>query len=308
MENLLPLQVGVTAIENLGLALMVGLLACKHCVAASVPTHKERDNILLRVFAGTSIVTFIVHIVSFWLALASMADVPLGQAFRLIASSAAATQIGHMWIAGMVALTLLAGTSVTRMFPRWRDLFAWCLLLALILSRSAASHAASADNATIAILIDALHLLGTSVWMGSVIVAALLVVPGLMHQSGGQRAASLMSFASFLSLAATVALAAVVLTGVYKTWNNLGPPAPFAFTNYVNILAVKLALVVLATGLGAGNRFFVMPLLGKSLAAPEANGDRAQRTFILILRIESGVLLLVLIAASLLSFTSPTGN
>lgn len=286
---------------------MVGVLACGHFAAASLPSDdKSVVTRLGPVFVGTCIVTLIVHIASFWLAVASMADVPLSQAFGMMGSSTATTQMGHMWLVGSVALGLLAGASLIRVLDRWRHIFTWPFIVALILSRSSASHAASADNATIAIVIDAAHFFATSLWMGSVAIAAFVLMPRLIHKGDGQRSSSFLSTAVLLSHTATAALAAVVLTGVYKTWSNLGPPTPFAFTSYVNILCVKLALVFLAIALGAGNRFFVMPVLDNSRGTADSDVNRAQRSFIHILRIESGVLLLVLIVASLLSFTSPT--
>ena len=87
-------------------------------------------------------------------------------------------------------------------------------------------------------------------------------MPGLVHRGNGQWSSFFMSSASLLSHTATVALAAVVFSGIYKTWDDLGPPAPFALASDVNFFGVKLSLLVLAIAPGAGKRFVVMPLIG----------------------------------------------
>jgi putative copper resistance protein D len=89
---------------------------------------------------------------------------------------------------------------------------------------------------------------------------------------------------------------------------GVGAVSNFVSTSYGNILGVKLVLVALAVALGAVNRFFILPSFRIATSMKNETISNAQRSFILILRIESGILLLVLFAATLLSFTAPVGS
>lgn len=312
MESLLPFQIGAAALENLGLAIMIGTLACRQFFGASVLAGVELiQKRMSHLFTASIIATLIANLFAFWFAVAAMADVTLREALPMLGSATTSTQIGQASLIGIAILGLLLGASrVLRVNPphRLSSIFLWVAIFAFMLSRSATSHAAAAGNASVAIPIDALHFFATSLWLGMVIVATFIVLPMQMKLNEGRRLVEVVPFALFLSRMATGALLVVLLTGAYKGWSSLHALSEFVSTGYGNILGVKLALVALAIALGAVNRFFILPALHPIVAMANHAVLEAQRSFKRILIIESCVLLLILLAASLLSFTSPAGG
>lgn len=70
------------------------------------------------------------------------------------------------------------------------------------------------------------------------------------------------------------------------------------------MLAIKLCLVAVAVGLGAFNRFVGFPAVTIAITADSANAQAMQH-LIFVLRLESDVLLGVLMAAAVLTNTAP---
>lgn len=151
-------------------------------------------------------------------------------------------------------------------------------------------------------LVDWVHLMLICLWVGEVIVSGLLVLAVRPVDAAGRLDCA--AYIGTLSTAATWALAGICATGTFSAWHNLHTPAALVGNPYGTALLVKLALVACAALLGGANRFIVMPQLQ---AALRAHADAALARFVLILRVESAVLLAVLIAAALLSSASPPG-
>jgi putative copper resistance protein D len=74
------------------------------------------------------------------------------------------------------------------------------------------------------------------------------------------------------------------------------------------VLLAKLLLVGAAIGLGGVNRLFVMPTLLARLQEAVQTAPNPQRRFVHVLRMEALVLLLVLVAAAILSGTPDPGE
>jgi putative copper resistance protein D len=146
---------------------------------------------------------------------------------------------------------------------------------------------------------DCLHSMMACLWVGEVGVAAFLIQPAGAREGHNDSAAYIAS----LSRSATFALGGIVATGLFSAWHNLGGPGALVGNPYGTTLLGKLALVAAAAMLGGFNRFVVMP----PLLAALRDGDAAAhaRRFTTILRIESAVLLAILIVAAILSSTAP---
>jgi putative copper export protein len=72
------------------------------------------------------------------------------------------------------------------------------------------------------------------------------------------------------------------------------------------VLTIKLFLVMIAIGLGAINRFRVLPqIVGGSRLKQDHDESAALRRFVRILTTESLVLLVAIIAAAVLSCVAP---
>lgn len=178
-----------------------------------------------------------------WSAFADMAGVELREVGSMLVEIVTDSRLGPAYVLAMAALVLAALVRVLRRSAA----LAWALLCVFALSRAQVSHAGGSLPGT-GMLIDALHLLVTAIWLGCVFVAAWLVMPA-------SRKASPLAYMQRLSRTAALALAAILATGLYAAWHRLGAPQRLFDHPYGLVLAAKLVLVGVAASLGAGNRF-----------------------------------------------------
>ena len=286
-------MIAATVILNLAVSIAVGacLLGLGLARDASEWAASRRRRLRAIALAGT-IAALLASAALMCLEAVLMAESPLLEAWPAVWSILTQSHYGFAWKIGAVALAAAALTlgsappDLTPGFSR-SNLLA---LAAFLYSRSMVSHAAADGDIGLAIIIDWIHLMAISAWSGEVIVAGLAT----LAFEGPQN--SVADHVRALSSSATVALAVVVATGGYSAWHNVGSSANLAGSPYGATLLLKLACVAAAVGLGAHNRFFVMPSV---LAGASA------RRFMLVLRVEGAVLMVVLVLAALLSATPP---
>jgi putative copper export protein len=91
---------------------------------------------------------------------------------------------------------------------------------------------------------------------------------------------------------------------------------PLLGTAYGWLLTTKISLVTLAALLGAANRSAQLPMLrtarreqaaGRTNAEAPSYGPVARR-FDTVMRVEAGLLAMILVLAAALAYTSPTGS
>ena len=225
-----------------------------------------------------------------WMALQALSVTELPPADALLASGGviADTQFGRAWAVATLALVACGALALAgRQAPPVRRVG---LALAVVAGAHAVAGHAGANGQAWLVAVTALHALGTGAWAGSVFAAAWVDADAIRDARHAARLSSL----------ATMALAVTAATGVACAWHGLGGApaalAPSSGSPWGRLLDVKLALVAIAVALGGFNRFAVMPSL-------PAAGSR----FVRVLRVESMVLLAVLVAAALLANGEPPG-
>lgn len=308
MESDLALaQRFVTVVLNLSLAILVGASAAHIWLRSArsawgiglVP--RLRKVMLFAVAAAA-----VAYVAVLWLEAASMAEVPVSEAFPAVRSVITATHYGLAWMIGAAALLVAAVTLRIRNGVRLSaaaPLIRAAALGVLLYARSTVSHAGAAGDFTWAVLVDWVHLVLVSLWVGEVIVAGLVTLrsqPEWESKNRGECA----RFITSLSTSATVALVGIFMTGVLSAWRGLGSFENVLGNPYGTTLLIKVGLVLCAAALGGLNRFVVMPKLLAQLRKPKPEGG-VNGKFALILQLEAVVLLAVLIAAAFLSSTSP---
>ena len=306
--NALPnaLQVVVTVVENLGLAWLVGAwvtnrwLADAHSAWAVGIRARLYRSVVLAIG-----LTFITSFITLWIEAAVMAELPFADAGPAIWGLLSETHYGQAWGLGCGTLILMGAVSLSgRKVASPVQSILLALLIALFAySRSMVSHAADQGDFSLVLTLDWLHVLLISLWVGEVLVAGLLVLPAFHAEECLDQLAA--AFVSTLSRTATFTLMGVLLTGLAKAWLSVGTVNNLIGNLYGEALMIKLALVVLAVGLGGFNRFFVLPSLLRALSAATTIRADLMTRFRLILQIESVVLVAVMIAAAVLS-ASPT--
>jgi putative copper resistance protein D len=247
------------------------------------------------------------YVAVLWLEAASMAEVPVAEASPAVHSVLTSTHYGTAWLLGAAALLVAAATTGARPAAQARGAVPVVRLAALglfLYSRSIASHAGASGDFTWAVAADWVHLVLISVWVGEVIVAGLLVLRS--EPAGGQEnRAECARYVEALSTSATIALVGIFATGLLSAWRVLGSPDQVLGNPYGTVLLIKLGLVLSAAALGGANRFIVMPALLARLRNPAARDAGASSRFALVLQVEAIILLAVIVAAAVLSSTSP---
>ena len=310
-QNLLGdlLLADVVAI-NMGVSLVLASLASDEWLrdadSAWSDAVRARSGQVCRV--GT-VVTLLGLVGAVWLQAAVMGEASLLEAGPTAWVLLRETHFGQVALAGMVAWCVVTVIS-WRVKPRGRARLGiiGLGLTALVWSRSAVGHAGSRGDLSFDVANDGAHLLAACLWVGIVLFAASVRLPAI--GASVQQRLDATQWVAALSRAATVALLVVVLTGSFKVWRSGTSLMALASSDYGVALGSKLALVVVAAGLGGFNRFRILPALFHDLRADDGTGElqpwhRRLRT---VLRLEALVLLLVLVAAAVLAGTEPLSS
>jgi len=139
-----------------------------------------------------------------------------------------------------------------------------CVVLATGVALS--GHAAAApDWRILAIVDDALHILGASAWLGSLLWLFVVGV-GAARLAPEERTRRVTSLVTAFSPVALGSAAIVVLTGVVSAWLRLGSIPALWSTSYGQVLLVKLLFLAGVIGTGFYNWRVVQPALGTQSA------------------------------------------
>ncbi|MEX0428519.1 copper resistance protein CopC [Nocardioides sp. DS6] len=153
---------------------------------------------------------------------------------------------------GRIALALLGALLVlgrSRLSPGARVAATGVLTVALAVCFALAGHAAAASPRWLAVVVDGVHVVAMSVWLGGLAMLLALVV---RHR--GEDAMAVARRFSALALGAVVALAA---TGAYQAWRETRSWGALQHTTYGRELIVKLVVVVLILAVAASSRALV---------------------------------------------------
>ncbi len=263
---------------------------------------------LRRTAAGTLVIAVLAHLLLLWAEAASMAEVPLASAAAAVGATLHATHYGFAWKLGSAALLGFAVFTLVRwparLFSASRSMCVLALAIFLY-SRSIVSHAGASGDVTWAVAFDWVHFFLISLWIGEVIIAGFVALRALPEAQGldnDERASYLVA----LSNSATAALLGIVATGAFAAWRALGGADNVLDHPYALILMVKLILVASAAALGGANRFLVMPVLLPALRGERMPERKIEQRLINIVQIEALLLIAALVAAAILSSTSPS--
>ena len=231
-----------------------------------------------------------------------MADVPLLQSGPSLWVMFAGTSYGQF---GLASLGILGIGAVVHFGLRRRlQTFTYrmvilCVLMLFAVCRVATGHASENGLVSVATAVEFVHLQAMALWLGSVLVGAWVVVP---HLARNQAPSGTQGYLSALSSWATVALAGVLTTGLYNAFRVLNAPSELFGTEYGWVLTTKLCFVAIAIALGGWNRFVGFP---RVLGAAPVSVDVSLRSITTVLRVESIALLIVVVAAGVLTASAP---
>lgn len=291
MEAGQALQFGSTWLVNLAFALLLGLLSARHWLADADaawagPIRRRLDSM----WRPAALACLAAEFAALWSAAAAMAGVGPADAGPALWTMLRATAFGKAGLLGLAFAAVMAAAGAALMRSAAARAAALGLLVLFATARAANSHAAEEGLLAVGLAVELVHLLCVGLWLGAVCVAAWLVMRD-------ERLAPVL-YMRRLSGAASVAIAAIVVTGIYNSWHGLGTPAQALGNPYGTALIVKVALVLLAAGMGAYNKFLAFPQVEEGNLAALA---RARA----VLQVESFVLVGAMLAAAVLVAQQP---
>jgi putative copper export protein/methionine-rich copper-binding protein CopC len=170
--------------------------------------------------------------------------------------------------------------------------------LALAFTPALSGHAASAPHlAPLAVVADALHVVGASGWLGSLLLVLVVGVPVALRLAGGEQAAAVADLVNAYSPTALAFAGLVLATGVFAAWLHLGALSALWQSGYGKTLLLKLGVLSVVAATGAYNWRRVQPTLHAATGASGARRLRRSGS------VELGVGLLVLVVTAVLVAT-----
>ncbi|MEU6143938.1 copper resistance protein CopC [Streptomyces sp. NPDC047081] len=201
-----------------------------------------------------------------------------------------------MWVlAAIVLAAVLQGGDRAARSPGWR-VGALAVALGLLRTTSMTGHNSEGTHPGWGAVADVVHLLGVSLWLGGLTLLLVGVLPR-------RRPAELSAVVSGYSTLAGVSVAAIVAAGAVLTWQVVGSFGALLHTGYGRLLLLKLAVLALVLLLAQRSRGWVKTRLDIAVLL---RGDRVTvRPFVHSVAAETGLVLVVLAATSLLVTSAP---
>lgn len=181
----------------------------------------------------------------------------------LVRTLVTVTQWGHAWLIEMAAilLALLAFAAARR-----QHMHGWTLAFvasgALALSMALSGHAVTVPTLrNAALLADALHIVGGSGWLGSLLFVIVVGIPVAHEGDDSQRWHRVAAVVDAFSHSALVFAALSAVTGMFAASQHLDTLSALSQTRYGRLLLFKLAVLSVTAGIGLYNWQLVKPML-----------------------------------------------
>lgn len=290
-------QVALAALMDVAYAFAIGSALLERWLAlegqlARVAWHRARASLIAASFA-------LLLADALWLLYetASVSGLALVPAMRSLPTVIGRTVVGHGWCLAFGGAVLALTTALfTRGGRAGQIAFALAAVL-VALGKALIGHAADAGPFSVAVAVQALHVLATGLWGGIALAGGLAVLPAL--DTSTTRGA-LIRVAARVSYVAGIALAVAIGSGVFIVQRALGGSlAPLSESGWGHVLTLKGALVLLAVVLGALNRSAVLPRLRRTASTADAH------TFNNLLHLEALVMLGVFVVTAVLAHMAP---
>ncbi len=257
---------------------------------------------------------------------AEMSGRPFPAFFSVLPTVLFRTHYGVVWLVRVGALLLLA---ISKTAVKYRDtrtflFFMLALVMVVSMTSSATGHASDAGDLSLPEIMDWLHLLAACVWGGGLMVLSTSVLPDLTGRR--ETSPSLISTAARrFSAMAGIAVGTAAITALYNAWKYVGSIDALLGAAYGWTVTAKIVLFLVLINLGAFNRYVSVPLLqewagasleGKGIFTRKAlqffprlqlngNGNRIASRFMRLVKVETILLIGVLLCAAMLRHEIP---
>ncbi|MES2163377.1 MAG: CopD family protein [Pseudomonadota bacterium] len=238
--------------------------------------------------AGVAIVASFLSLLA---ATAVMGGTGLLEACSMFWMMVTSTAYGLTCCAAIAALLVVLALRWPRGQSAGREMAVAAAMLVFAVTRASMGHAGEEGIWTLPMAAESIHLSAIAVWVGVVAVSGCCVLSAQMSAADRNR------YLDWMSRAAMGAVIAIVVTGIYSGWHRVGNTGNLVNTVYGITLLGKIALVLLAIGIGGYNKFIGLPAASRSY--------QGVVTVRLALRVELALLLGAILAAAILTSQQP---
>lgn len=242
---------------------------------------------------GTLLVSSIARLVAQVAAVAEPAAIADPNMFVTVAIR---TTWGNAWLLEVAAAGFIAWALVRRRPQgRWTAIAAATPFLALASALS--GHAvAVAQRTTLAVTVDALHVLAAGGWIGSLFTLVAAGLPAGRALGTESSELGIRALVEAFSPTALAAASVLALSGALTAWLHFGSLRDLWMSEFGRTLLVKLGVLSLVAATGAYNWRRVLPALGRA-----GGGARLQRSATLELMVAA-----VVVAVTAVLVATPT--
>lgn len=304
MSDLLtPLSVIVLWLDFAGLTTLIGTLAFQYLIIRSVSLSPRGfepfEGRLWRVEAGAIMLVALASVLELLLRALVMGGGILSNVGDALSPTLLETRYGTIWLVriALIGLVVLGW----RFWPgfTWSTGLRLLGAVAIALTRSLSGHAADWGDVTLPVLIDWLHLLAVSIWIGGLLVMGFVLRAALTPTSNEDAAMSFALIARRFSILATICVIGLLTTGLIHPRLRLMSFSTLFRIPYGWTLLAKLSFVLLMLLLAALNRYHLLPRLSRG------RDGRARLLVTTIGRLEWLLAVFVLISSALLTQLTP---
>ena len=155
--------------------------------------------------------------------------------------------------------------STTEGPAKWLKRLAFVLVSGALAAQAFTSHAAGGRDPAFSIFIDWLHLVFVGLWVGGLFTLGVSILPVLRKEAIDFKTIARSTWGRFGPLAA-LSVGVVVATGLYATGQRVISADALLMTTYGQLLAAKIALMLLAGLAGLLNSLSLHPALSAPVA------------------------------------------
>lgn len=181
-------------------------------------------------------------------------------------SDAVSTKFGHMWFVRMIASSALLGLAIVFYFsqkksnsilPKWQTATIFGVGIIVLSTTSIISHGAATGEIS-PLILDFVHNLAASLWIGGIIYIDYIMISKLKHLSDDNMVSSILSIIiPRFSTIVLLILATITISGPFLLFLLESNLALTLASIYGKILIVKLSLAAIMIGVGAYHQFQV---------------------------------------------------
>jgi len=327
------LHAGVRWLDFIGLTTLIGALAFRWLIVRPPLLSRQEfesfDRSCWSVVAGSIALvalTSLGDLVLRTIMMSGRALADLGLALPVVLRQ---THYGAVWTARISLIGLLGiGCLLTRPGARARSWFPaapFVVAILIALTTSLSGHAADWGDVTLPVLIDWLHLLAVSTWIGGLFTLGFVLHHSLSSPDKAEQTQSLASIAGRFSTMAACCVAVFLPAGLYNAWLQVTSLSPLVSTSYGWTLLAKLSLVGLVLMIAGVNRYYFVPLLasptgthnrlifrtiarfagGPPVEMKRGDGQKIRRQFFRFVRLEWTIVVAALACTALLTQFPP---